>query len=581
MKVRLTRISGMMVLALFASALFAPSEVQAQDGRSRVLIPDLFPGEDTDDNFGEDVAEELRELMDEQVRFVAVEKDEIEDILDDFDMDMDELTCVTSRQLAPQVSANVVLCATYQDVGNDMMEFTEIAFHVTGGGEPFNLELFTSDKDDEEETAQQIMEAFDAFVELTQFRDYCFEYSQLQQWEDAERNCTGALDANPNDSGIRFQLAQIYRELERLDEALAEIDVVVEQDPYNADALNVGGYIATQLGQEDKGLDYYTRYLEVTPDAAAVRRRIAYDMYEAGDPAGAMQLLEEGVGPDADIGIYSDYGTYAFNTARERLEDLGIDPSNHEGPLPAEVTELYETAIGALERVYEELGDSAQPAALRNVVVARIQLDELAEAEAFGARLTETFPENETVWVSYAQSLQLQDKIDAALEAWSEVEAINPEFPNLYTRQANLLLSADRRDDAVPLLQRAVESGYDGSAAARMLFADAYSKGTQGDRGAQYTIDGIQAAKQFDVNDETASMLNFFHGYVRYQQGVQAAAPETLQSAERALPIFREAQQLLEGGRAYASNNDQNLGQILEAVAQYIDIQELLIERGR
>src|SRR6056297_3322528 len=405
MKVRLTRISGVTVLALLAAALFTPSDVLAQDGSSRVLIPDLFPAEDTDDNFGQDVAEELRDLMDEQVRFVSVEKDEIEDILDEFDMDMDELDCVSSRQLAPQVSSNVVLCATYQDVGNDMMEFTNIAFYPVGGGEPFNIELFSIDKDEEEQAAQRIMSAFDAFVELSQFRSYCFEYSQLQQWEDAERNCSQALEANPADTGIRFQLAQIYRQQERLEDALAEIDVVVENDPYNADALNTGGYIATQLGQEEKGLEYYTRYLEATPDAAAVRRNIAYEMYTAGDPAGAMQLLEEGIGPEADIGIYSDYGTYAFNTARERLEELGIDPSNHEGALPGEVTELYETAIEALERVYEELGDSAQPGAMRNVVVARIQLGELEAAEAFGARLTETFPENESVWVSYAQSL--------------------------------------------------------------------------------------------------------------------------------------------------------------------------------
>jgi len=581
MEAMLTRISATTALALLAAAFVTPADLVAQDGRSRVFIPDFFEAEGTSDNFGEDVGDKVRDLMDDQVRFVSIDLDEVEDVLDGFGMDIDEVDCLGARQLSRQIQADVVFCAHYTDVGNDMMQIDSMAFHPAGGGESFYLEPFTMDKDDDEEAAANIMEQFDAFVEMSSLRAYCFEYSSLQQWEDAERNCTQALEFNENDSGLRFQLAQVYREQERLEEALQQVDMVVELDPYNADALNTGGYIATQLGDEEKGLTYYTRYLEITPDAAAVRRRIAYDMYQAGDPNGAMQLLEEGLGAEADVGIYSDYGTYAFNTARERIEEQGIDLSAEGVTVPADIRELYETAIQSLERVYEELGDSASPAALRNVVVANIQLGQLAEAEAIGERLTQTFPDTEGVWVAYAQALQLQEKIDQALGAWTRVGELNPEYPQLYERQANLLLSADRRDDAVPLLQRAVENGFDPSSAARMIFADAYGKGMQGDRGIPYTIEGIQLAKQFEANDETTSMLNFFHGFARYQEGVQAAAPETLQSARNSLPIFQDARRLLENGRAYATSNNQNITQILEAVAQYIEIQELLIERGR
>jgi len=582
MEARLTLRYGVTALTLIAAALFAPSGVDAQDGRSRIFIPDFFYAEGTDDDFGKDVGKKLRELMDEQVKFVSLDNDEADDFLRSIDMRLRDISCLEARQLAPQVQADVVFCAHYTDVGNDMMQIDSMAFHPErGGGESFYLEPFTMDKDEDDEAAANILQQFEAFVEMSEFRAYCFEYSSLQQWEDAERNCSRSLEFNEADTGVRFQLAQIYRELERMEEALEQIDIVVEQDAFNTDALNTGGYIATQLGMKEKGLEYYKQYLTLTPDAAAVRRTIAYDMYTAGDPSGAMQLLEEGLTPDADIGIYSDYGTYAFNTAREELEARGIDLNEEGATVPADVQELYTTAIESLDRVFTELGDSSNAVVMANVVLANIQLGQFAEAEAFGRRLTQTFPDTERVWVAYAQSLQRQDKVDAALEAWTKVGEINPEYPQLYERQASLLLDSDRREDAIPLFERAVSNGFNPSTAARLLFGDAYSKGMQGDRGTNYTVEGIKLAKQFDTDAATTSMLNFFHGFARYQQGVAAAAPETLQSARASLPIFQEARQLLEGGRQYAQENNQNIAQILDAVAQYIEIQQLLIERGR
>jgi len=578
MEARLTRTFGVTAMALLAAALFVPTHASAQ---SRVFIPDFFEAEGTSDNFGEDVGEKLRDLMDEQVRFVSIELDEVDDVLKGFDMRLRDIDCLGARQLTRQIQADVVFCAHYTDVGNDMMQIDSMAFHPADG-QPFYLETFAIDEDDDDEAAANIMRQFDAYVDMASKRGYCFEYSQLQQWEDAQRNCLESLEYN-DDPAVRFQLAQIYREQERLEDALSQIDRVLEAEPYNSDALNTGGYVSNQLGQKEKALDYYRRYLEFNQDAAAVRQNLAYEMYQAGDAFGAMQLLEEGLGPDAEVGLYSYYGTFAFNAARERLEERGIDLNEEGATVPSDVRDLYVTAIESLERVYNELGDSASAPTMANVVIANIQLGQFAEAEAIGSRLTRTFPEEERIWVGYAQALQRQDKVDAALDAWTEVGQLNPEYPQLYERQANLLLTADRRDDAVPLLQRAVRNGFDASSAARMIFGDAYSKGMQGDRGTVYTIEGIRLAKGFDADQATTSMLNFFHGVARYQQGVAAAGPETLQSARASLPIFREARQLLEAGRGYASANDQmaNLNQFLEAAAQYIEIQELLIERGR
>ena len=59
---------GACVAALFALTLSGGTALQAQQtvgGRFRVLIPDFQPMNDEDDDFGKDLADELRDLIDD------------------------------------------------------------------------------------------------------------------------------------------------------------------------------------------------------------------------------------------------------------------------------------------------------------------------------------------------------------------------------------------------------------------------------------------------------------------------------------------------------------------------------------
>ena len=137
---RLTRSLAFAAVALLTAL---PSQVKAQESvRYRVLVPDLFPAEGSKKNFGEDVAEDLREFLEGLGTHQPIERNEIRDELKAFDLDIDELDCFQTRQLATQINAQLALCASYREQG-DTRELTVIQFWDITTGEPLEVEGIT------------------------------------------------------------------------------------------------------------------------------------------------------------------------------------------------------------------------------------------------------------------------------------------------------------------------------------------------------------------------------------------------------------------------------------------------------
>jgi tetratricopeptide (TPR) repeat protein len=558
-----------------------PSAAQAQQdmGRFRVLIPDLFPAEGTDDDFGKDLAKDLRELMSTLATHQAIEKDEIEDNLKRFKMKMNELNCIRTRQLGAQINAQVALCADYERRGEEM-SLSNIQFVDMGSSQVFEVNAVTVNRRDHEGAARQIFDAFDRYVQQVRFRAFCFDYANSSQWENALRNCDDALALNPTDEGVLYQKGFILWKMERLEESLDQLEGVLETNPYHEEALQLAGFLATTLGMNDEGREFYSRYLELNPGAVAVRRRIAYEMFDAGDPLGAMMLIDEGLQVEESVELLGDYGNYAFEAARQATPE-GVQSGDAE--IPEETRDLYAKAIDAFMRVFEAKGDSMNVGQLRNVISANIQLGSLAEATTIAEQVLEVFPQEASVWAVYATALERQDRVDEAVAALGEIEAVDPDYPDLFARQGNMLLAAGRRADALPILRKAVDvQGQDPNRVARIIFADAYSKGIQPEqKNWPYALEGILAAKEYSVSAETSQELNFWHGWVLYQQGIGVQEAQTLASAQRALPMFQDAKELFQSAQAYAQQRNINLAQILQATDTYIEIQDAIIRRGR
>lgn len=573
--------------ALFVAPTFTGAGVAAQEsGRVRVLVPDFFPAERANKNFGEDVAKELRNFLKDLPTHTAVEKKEIENSLKQYDLKMDQLNCTTTRQLGAQMNLAVALCATYSESGDDRV-FEEIKFVDLNGSQEFAVDGFTIHKDRKKEAAEQIVGAFDAFVQQARDQRFCVEYAQSSDWEGSLRNCDSALEMNPADEVSMYQRAFTLWKTDRLEEAQAQLEDLLEQNPYHDDGLQLAGFLALTLDDKEQGRVYYSRYLEVNPGAADVRRNIAYDMFDAGDPEGAMLLIEEGLdqsGADLedDVGLLADLGNYAFEAARRSMPE---GTQSGQGQISPESREMFAKAIDAFTRVYEVQGDSMGVSQLRNVVLAHVQLGELDQAQAFSERVLETHDQEAGLWSTYATVLERKDDIDGAAEALARIESIDPDFQRLHLRRASLYLRNGERERALPIFRQAVEQGEDPNVVADQIFSDAYQKGfnTQNEqRDLAYGIAGVEAAKQFEVNAETKAKFDFWHGYGLFQQGIPRQEARTVETAQATLPLFQQARRLFQEGAAYADSEPTiDISTFLNATDQYIEIQEAIIRRGR
>lgn len=565
-----------------AAAVIVPSALQAQEGRYRILIPAFYPMNDANKKFGEKAAEELRELMGTLLTHQAIEEDEIKDNLKRFKMKMEELDCIKTRQLASQMNAQLALCATYSEEGDNRV--LNATFHDVASSEEFVVDQGTFDKDAQEEAAQHIFGSFDAYVQQVRAQGICQDYYQSQQYENALRNCDEALQLNPESIGTRYLRARILYEMEQYPDALAELEQVLAVNEFHEDALQLAGYISASEGLDDQAREYYGRYLEINPGNAQIRMRIAYDLAQAGDPQGAMQFIQVGLDVEPDnVNLLEQYGGFAFAAALEVVQEAQMGPAaNDAGGIPPEAVTLYRQAIDAYTKVFAQKGAETPVGHLRNIMAAYIQLGEPGQAIAMGQQILETHPQEDALWSMYADALQRNDQLDEAIAALDRVKEINPSHPSASLRQGNWLIQAGEIARAVQVLTGVAQSNPEQALqAARMVFANAYQEGVQKQQYGHAIRTLVEAKKLPNLSQEMQHQLNFWHGYSLYQQGIAEQGPQTLQTAQATLPKFRQAAQLFQNVGNYPSTVNVNLQQLVDATNTYIEIQDAIIKRGR
>ncbi|MDG2282378.1 MAG: hypothetical protein P8L45_04625, partial [Longimicrobiales bacterium] len=371
----LGRLKLMFAVAIAAVVIVPAAEIAAQDGgRFQVIIPYFEPLEDADDGFGKDVSKELRKLLEDFPTHVAMEEGDIKDEAKRFDMKIDDLNCIYTRQLASQINVPVAICASYNEVSKDNFTVTAEVWDIAGS-ESFPIEAFPATKDDRDMAAQHIFEQFERYSTTVRSAAICNDYYASQQWENALRNCDESLALNPSQIGARYLRGRILYEMERLDESFVELETVLDTNPYHEDALQLAGYIAAVSEQDDKARDYYSRYLDINPGNAAIRMRIAYELAQAGDPVGAMEFIQVGLDVDAEnVDLHEQYGGFAFSAALEIQQEAAVGAQNGGDAVAPEAVGYYREAISSYEKVFEAKGAETPVGHLSNVVSAYIQL---------------------------------------------------------------------------------------------------------------------------------------------------------------------------------------------------------------
>jgi tetratricopeptide (TPR) repeat protein len=347
-------------------------------------------------------------------------------------------------------------------------------------------------------------------------------------------------------------------------------------DPVNESAMQYAGFVAANLGLDEEARDYYRQYLTLNPSNAGVRMQVAYDLATAGDPLGAMQFIEVGLEVDPEnVELLRQHGNYAFAA--------GAELAQGQEELPPEAVDLYRKALASYEKVYAAEGEEMDVSQLRRMVVAHIQLGQAQDAVDMAERILETHGQEATIWSIYADALKANGQLDEAIAALDEVKRIDPEYANLAARQGNWLVQEGRIEDAMPILQEAVDRGEQSAdAIANVLFANAVTEGIQKENWS-HAIETLRLAKEFDISDMTRQEYDFYLGYAIFNSASDQQEPQTLETARATLPRFQEVVRLMQSCADYAQRNNRegNRQQILTATNTFIEIQDAIIRRGR
>jgi tetratricopeptide (TPR) repeat protein len=568
---------GLLVLvtASLAAVPFQPQAVSAQEAsaRFRVMVPEIQPLNDADKKFGERLADQLRDLINEMTTHQPIEERELKNSLKQYDVDMEDLDCIRAKQLASLINAQVVFCGNYTPEGDGFRVETRF---IDQSGEEFPVDPITVGERGQREAAEHIYQALQVQSDQARAAQFCGDYAASQQWDDAINTCSQAIQLNPGAVNPRFTLGQVYRNQDRYEEALGEFLQVLELDPLHEDAMQLAGFLSATLGRDEDARNYYQQYLTLNPANAGVRMRVAYDLAQAGDPLGAMQFIEEGLEVDPEnVDLLTQHGGFAFTA--------GAELNQGQEEMPQEAIELFQKALGSFNQVYAIQGGEMDVALLRNMVAAHINLGEFPEGVTLAERILETHGEEAAIWSIYADALQRAERIDDAIGALNEVKTLNPEYPNVAVRQGNWLLQEGRVEDAIPVLLEAIDRGEQSvDAVADLVFANAYQQGVQ-PQNWTYAIRVIRLAKEFEVSDLTGQKLNFWLGYSLFQSARAQQEPQTLATAQATLPRFQEALRMIQSCGDYAQRNnlESNRQELLSATNTYIEIQDAIIRRGR
>jgi tetratricopeptide (TPR) repeat protein len=561
-------------LTFAAGALLVGGDVaEAQSARMRVLVPSFEVEGNPRSKTGERMANEVKKHINQMATHAPVDDKAVRDALRKFGLKPEEMGCVQWRQLATHVDAGLVLCGTVNEGTNQVQ-----AGFWNLGGDAFEVPAFAMQTADQ--GAQQVVQAFGTYVRQLSLLVNCNDYLQNQSWQQALDQCNQAVELNPRSVTAHYGRGSALAQMEQSEEALAAFQQVLAIDELNQDAMMHAGILAAKLGRAEDSQQFFQRYLELNPGKEQVRLQIATDLANAGDPAGALRLMDEFIRSGEASGLALEYaGHFAFSAGERLLAASGPagDANN------AESNRLYNQAIRFYEQAMTARPDSLDPSVYRNIMMTHHRLGNRDRALQFGERAVQATPDDANTWLVYADVLSGASRLDEALRAFDRAIAINPELPNVSARKANMLFEAGRVQEAVAAIRSGLQRG-DVQAEVAENFAQQMAvrgfQATQANRHEQ-ALPLYAAAREIGKAQRTVGMVNFFHGYTLLKQaepiirdGNNAAA------GRRALPLLQQSKTLLESAAGF-TEQAATRAQLIQQVGQFIDVADALIKAGR
>jgi len=375
-------------LALSVVSLTVKSETssaavfqQEPGGRFRVLVVPLESSA-LDDDFGEDVADRLREALEDFATHSPIAEREYKRALKRYEVKEEDLNKIRSRQLGNLMGAQVVYYGTVTEQPNRTYTVEATFIDVATGDEVTVPPLTIRDDDDESvrQVAEASLEAFDQQVKFVRARAFCADYVGSQQPENALRNCNEALEINPTSVPALYNKGIAFRQLFEssqgsgaagtngwADSAVSYFEEVLSNSPGHRDAMQQAAYMYSLIGQAEKASDLYRQYLELDPGNVPVRLKVADDLQKAGLMAEAIEIIEAGLefAPN-DVDLLQFLGDYALNYSSEDSTYVDV-------------------ALDAYQKILEIRGEETDQRIILNAIAAYTAAGRTEEAIAFAA----------------------------------------------------------------------------------------------------------------------------------------------------------------------------------------------------
>lgn len=588
----LMRNTVVVFVALLLAALgYEEARAQGTSGRARVLVATFQTEGSVDDDFGVEIADRLRDQVEEFDLLVPVSRDEIEEAIDRFDLDENRMDLVSWRQLAGRLNAQLIIYGDVAPQGGANQ--VEVVFVEADRGEETEVPSFSVRGDgggEADEVARQVSRALDEHVSYLSARLNCQDYLSADQLEDAARNCDRALEVRPNSPQALYLRGQVAVERDNWQEAIEYLEPAVEQSPENESALQSLAYAHAQQGNSERSVELYRQYLEFNPDDPDIRLSVAYNLANAGALDEAMELIQAGIERDStNAALHRYLGDVALQkgTSSDRPPAGGsASPPDSAAEQPAAEEESQEsvseegiadsaalrTAVEAYQKYRELQPDSVGASLFRNIVAAQLLLGNTDQAlavssEALGS--IEDPAQRARLYSLRADIFARQDQIGRAITAMDSVLALDSSRATARFKRGLFLLRANRNDAAMSDFRAAIESGdTQPNQVAQSLYATGHNRYYQNEQ-FQPAANMFEAALEFAESPDLQRQLHFWSGYSYYRIGRRlddANQQEACQPAQRALRTFRQVLPHINQAGSYQSNSQEQIRQAVDVL---------------
>jgi len=553
---------ALLVGLTLSSAPETHAVTQEPGGRFQVLVAPL-ESKALDDDFGEDVAEEIRNRLEDFTTHRPIAENELKRAMKRYEVKREDLNAIKARQLANLMGAQVVFWGSVTRTGPAYEVDAKFIDVKTGDEVPVPKLGVTGDDDDQvEKVAAAAIDAFGKQVQFVRARQFCAEYVNSQQPDNAIRNCNEALEINPNSVDALFNKALAFRQKYEngqqggtngwADSAVAYFERVLENDPGRRPAMQNLAYIYSQIGNAERASELYKQYLELDPGNVPVRLKVAYDLAQAGLMPQAIEIIQTGLEfAENDTTLLQSLGDYALQYSTE--DSMYIS-----------------TALDAYEKVLELKGAQTDLSVIENVIAAYNRAGQPAEAVSFAERALESRSDSPRLWSLYADALSQLNRFSEAAAAMDKVIELDPTYQNAYLRRGRFKLKAGNEQGALADLRQAIETGTSTEQDVFNLFwseAIATRNNANNPRRYSESLPLFERAAQYAPAAQRQE-VHFWWGYTHYQLGEQLADPQDagINQLQRAKANFEAARRHFN----QAGNVRKEVGQLTDGANKWI-----------